>query len=158
MAEETMTVQSSAFEHQGPIPRKLSCDGADVSPELSWSGAPGNTQSYVLIADDPDAPGKTFVHWVYYDIPASVTSLPEGVPNDENPPAGGTQGTTDFGKIGYGGPCPPGGTHRYFFNVYALDGQLGLGAGATKQEVLDAMEGHVLAQGTLMGTYARQSN
>lgn len=156
MADETMTIESSAFEHQGPIPSRHSCDGANVSPPLSWSGAPDDTQSFALIVDDPDAPGRTFVHWVYYDIPSSTTSLPEAVPNGERPTPGGAQGTNGFGDIGYGGPCPPGGTHRYFFKIYALDIELALAPGATKQDVLDAVEGHALAQGTLMGTYARR--
>ncbi|MFP4112915.1 MAG: YbhB/YbcL family Raf kinase inhibitor-like protein [Spirochaetales bacterium] len=156
MAMETITVESGAFEHQGPIPAKYTCDGANASPALSWTGAPEATKSYALIVDDPDAPGKTFVHWVYYDIPESVASLPEGVPAVDRPSQGGTQGVNDFGKAGFGGPCPPGGTHRYFFKVYALDTRLGLVAGATKQEVVTAMETHVLAQGTLMGTYGRK--
>ena len=155
MAEETMTVESSAFEHQGPIPVKYSCDGEDVSPPLSWSNVPEGTESFVLITDDPDAPGRTFVHWVYFNIPASVTSLPEGVDTGANPGPGGVQGQNNFGNSGYGGPCPPGGTHRYFFTVYALDTQLDLEPSAGKQDVLQAAEGHVLAQGTLMGTYAR---
>ena len=155
MAEESMQVTSTAFEHEGPIPPEYSCDGENVSPPLSWSNAPEGTASYALIVDDPDAPGRTFVHWVYYGIPASTTSLPEAVATDERPAAGGTQGTNGFGNTGYGGPCPPGGTHRYFFRVYALDTELDLEPGASKQVLLDAMEGHVLAQGTLMGTFAR---
>ena len=155
MAEESLTIRSEAFENEGPIPRRFSCDGENVSPPLSWEGAPDGTRSFVLVADDPDAPGRTFVHWVYYDLPSAVNSLPAGVAPDANPRPGGTQGENGFGEIGYGGPCPPGGTHRYFFHVYALDRELGLEPGASKQEVLERARNHVLAQGILMGTFAR---
>jgi len=155
MAERSLSVRSGAFENEGPIPQRFSCDGENVSPPVSWDGAPDETRSYVLIADDPDAPGRTFVHWVYYDLPSSVSSLPAGVAQEANPQPGGTQGENGFGEIGYGGPCPPGGTHRYFFRVYALDTELGLAPGATKQEVLERARDHVLAQGILMGTFAR---
>lgn len=155
MAEQTMTVESKAFEHEGPIPPRYSCDGQDVSPQLAWSGAPDGTASYAILMEDPDAPGGTFVHWVYYDIPADTSELPEAIAGDERPVPGGTQGTNSFGSVGYGGPCPPGGTHRYFFTVYALDVELGLAPGVTKDDFLDAAESHVLAQGTLMGTFGR---
>ena len=150
-----MTLQTSVFMNGESIPREYSCDGANVSPPLRWSGAPEETKSFALIMDDPDAPGGTFVHWVYYDIPAGVNELPKGVPAEKNPGTGGTQGSNNFSKTGYGGPCPPGGEHRYFFKLYALDTELGLGAGKTKKELLDAMDGHILEETQLMGTYAR---
>ncbi len=155
MAPQTITLSSDAFAHDGSIPARFTCDGDDVSPALSWEGAPENTKSFALIMDDPDAPGKTFVHWVYLDIPAGTTSLPEHIPNAERPSPGGIQGRNDFRKIGYGGPCPPGGEHRYFFKLYALDTTLALNPGATKSDVLKAAEGHVLAQGELIGKYTR---
>lgn len=131
------------------------CDGEDMSPQLSWEDAPGDTESFALISDDPDAPGRTWVHWVIYDIPGTTKSLPAGMPRHDHPPAGGTQGNNDFRRIGYGGPCPPGGTHRYYFNLYALDTTLNLKPGATKKELLDAMDGHILEECRLMGTYFR---
>lgn len=155
MAERTIEVRSEAFENEGPIPPKYTCDGEDTSPQIAWSGAPAGTKTCALIVDDPDAPGNTFVHWVYFDIPAGITSLAEGVDQVGHPAPGGTQGTNDFGKTGYGGPCPPGGTHRYFFRVYALDTELGLDPGASKSDVIHAAEEHVLAEGILMGTFAR---
>lgn len=151
----SMILQSSAFEEGGAIPPRFTCDGADVSPPLSWSGTPDDTVSLVLICDDPDAPMGTWVHWVLYDLPPEVLSLPEAVDTADEPAAGGLQGVTDFRRTGYGGPCPPGGTHRYFFTLYALDTLLGLSAGLKKTQVLKAMEGHVLAEARLMGTYAR---
>ena len=149
-------VTSSAFEEGGPIPSKHTCDGADVSPALQWDGEPEGTESIALICDDPDAPMGTWVHWVLFNLPAGAKELPESVPPDRNLPTGAVQGVNDFGKIGYGGPCPPGGTHRYFFKIHALDVQLDLNAGANKAQLLKAMEGHILAQGQLMGTYARK--
>lgn len=155
-AGETITLTSPAFAHGDVIPQEHTCDGADLSPELAWSGMPAGTASLALVCDDPDAPGGTWVHWVLYDIPADAAGLPEGLPGDAELAAGGVQGENDFGRLGYGGPCPPAGApHRYFFRLYALDTKLGLAAGASKQEVVDAMEGHVLAQGELMGTYQR---
>jgi Raf kinase inhibitor-like YbhB/YbcL family protein len=150
-----MQVTSSAFAEEQMIPPRFTCDGEDVSPALEWSQVPEGTQSFALISDDPDAPVGTWVHWVYYDIPAQLRSLPEAIPADEQPAAGGTQGVNDFRRIGYGGPCPPGGTHRYYFKLYALDARLDLPPGASKQQVLDAMAGHVLAEGRLMGRYKR---
>ena len=149
------TLQSSAFQNGGNIPKKFSCEAADVTPELNWSGAPEKTQSFALIADDPDAPMGTWVHWVIYDLPPNTTKLSEGVPKQEQA-ASGTQGKNDFGKIGYGGPCPPPGKpHRYFFKLYALDGKLNLKPGARKTELEMAMKGHVLAQAELVGRYGR---
>lgn len=150
-----MTLQTSAFSHGEAIPRVYSCDGENVSPPLRWSDAPDGTKSFALIMDDPDAPGGTFVHWVYYDIPAAIQEVPKGVDNKAKPSAGGTQGKNSFGKVGYGGPCPPGGEHRYFFKLYALDSQLNLEPGISKSELLKAMEGHILEETQIMGTYAR---
>jgi len=150
-----MRLESTAFSDGASIPNRYTCDAQDVSPPLRWSGLPEGTKSLALIVDDPDAPGGTWVHWVYYDIPADRTELPEGVPPRDHPNLGGTQGRNDFNKIGYGGPCPPGGTHRYFFKLYALDTQLGLPPGATKSEVLQNIEGHVMGQSALMGKYER---
>ncbi|NIM20609.1 MAG: YbhB/YbcL family Raf kinase inhibitor-like protein [Candidatus Latescibacteria bacterium] len=148
-------LESAAFEHGGMIPSKYTCDGADVSPPLVWSGLPEGTKSVALICDDPDAPMGTWVHWVIYNIPPDTTSLDEGIPSKENIELGARQGKNDFRKIGYGGPCPPGGTHRYFFKLYALDTVLDLEPGATKRELLKSMEGHISAQGELMGRYKR---
>jgi hypothetical protein len=151
LEEETqmsMQLTSTAFADGGNIPRKYSCDGENLSPPLAWSGIPQGAQSLVLIADDPDAPAGTFVHWVLYDLPAELSELPEGVHGM------GSEGVNGFRKSGYGGPCPPRGSiHRYYFKLYALDNQLGLKAGATKAEVEKAMQGHILAQGQLMGRY-----
>lgn len=152
---KNMEIRSPAFNQGDMIPRKYTCDGADVSPPLQWNGAPSGTKSFALISDDPDAPRGTWVHWIYYDIPPAVTELPENISKDKQPLPGGKQGTTDFKKIGYGGPCPPGGTHRYFFKLYALDTILNLAPGATKQQILDAMKGHVLAEAHLSGKYSR---
>lgn len=150
-----MEITSAAFQDGGLIPQKYTCDGEDVSPPLAWTDPPRETQSIALIADDPDAPRGTWVHWVIYDLPPDARGLSEGVPPAETLPNGAKQGRNDFGKIGYGGPCPPRGTHRYFFKLYALDRKLGLPAGKTKQELLEAMRGHVLTEAQLMGRYAR---
>jgi Raf kinase inhibitor-like YbhB/YbcL family protein len=155
-AGAAITLTSPAFAHERAIPREYTCDGADLSPELAWSGLPAGTASLALICDDPDAPGRTWVHWVLYNLPADAAGLPEGLPAEAEPPAGGVHGESDFGRLGYGGPCPPAGKpHRYFFRLYALDTKLDLAAGASKQEVVDAMQEHILAQGELMGTYQR---
>ncbi len=143
-------VTSTAFSEASTIPKKHTCDGQDVSPQLSWSGVPEGTKSLVLIMDDPDAPVGTFVHWVLYDLPPDVKELPEGVQGV------GVQGVNDFRRTGYNGPCPPRGpAHRYYFKVYALDTTLGLKAGARKADVEKAMQGHILAWGQLMGKYGR---
>jgi Raf kinase inhibitor-like YbhB/YbcL family protein len=148
-------ITSPAFQEGGMIPKQYKCDGQNVSPPLAWDSVPGNAKTLALIADDPDAPGRTWVHWVVFDLPATTKSLSENVPPQETIAGGGKQGTTDFRKIGYGGPCPPSGTHRYYFKVYALDRELGLDSKTTKDQVLKAMEGHILAQGQLMGRYKR---
>jgi Raf kinase inhibitor-like YbhB/YbcL family protein len=149
-----LQIESSAFSEGGQIPRQYTCDGKDISPPLSWSGVPEGAKSLALICDDPDA-SKTFAHWVIFDLPPRTSGLPEGVPPRESVSGGGAQGTNDFRKVGYGGPCPPSGTHRYMFKIYALDTQLKLAAGATKADVERAMKGHVLAEATLMGKYSR---
>jgi Raf kinase inhibitor-like YbhB/YbcL family protein len=152
---DPMEIKSSAFGSGEMIPAKYTCDGADFSPPLDWSGSPAGTKSFALVCDDPDAPMGTWVHWVIFDIPPSATMLAEGVTREKELPGGGTQGINDFRKIGYGGPCPPGGTHRYFFKLYALDAMLGLKPGITKDQLLKAMRGHILAEAQLMGTYRR---
>ncbi len=152
----TMQVQSSAFTEGQRIPKQFTCEGEDISPPLTWSAPPSETKSLVLICDDPDAPMGTWVHWVVYGLPPSVTSLPQSVPTREDVLGGGKQGRNDFGKIGYGGPCPPPGTpHRYFFKLYAVDMELALGRGAAKEDVMKAIQGHILAEGQLMGKYGR---
>jgi Raf kinase inhibitor-like YbhB/YbcL family protein len=149
-------IKSGAFDHESAIPSKHSCDGADVSPAISWSEPPGGTRSFALIMDDPDAPAGTWVHWVIYNIPAQARNLAENVPKQPELKDGSRQGRNDFRKPGYGGPCPPrGGPHRYYFKLYALDTMLNLSSGATKAEVEGAMKGHILAQAELMGRYKR---
>ncbi len=150
-----MDLKSAAFAEGEMIPKKYTCDAQDVSPALEWSGAPENTKSFALICDDPDAPMGTWVHWVYYDIPGETTHLPEDVGAQEKPASGGTQGVSDFGRIGYGGPCPPGGTHRYYFKLYALDTMPELSPGTDKPTLLTEMEGHILDEAVLMGRYRR---
>jgi hypothetical protein len=150
-----LKVTSAAFSEGGMIPSQYTCDGADKSPPISWTKGPEGTKSYALISDDPDAPVGTWVHWVIYNIPASVTSLAENIPKKARLDDGSLQGINDFKKYGYGGPCPPGGTHRYYFKVYALNTVISAEPGLTKKQLLKAMEGHILAQGQLMGRYSR---
>lgn len=138
-----------------PIPAQYTCDGENISPALLWQNIPVSTKSLVLICDDPDAPGGDWVHWVCYDMPPTVTGLAQDLPKTDTIAGGGTQGLTDFKRIGYGGPCPPSGTHRYLFKVYALDAMLNLPSAKSKKEVENAMKGHVLAQGELAGVYSR---
>lgn len=151
----SIKLTSTAFKEGEPIPRQYTCDGVNVSPSFEWSGVPKPAKTLAIVADDPDAPAGTWVHWVVYNLPADNIGMVENLPATENLKAGGFQGKNDFGKIGYGGPCPPSGTHRYFFKIYALDSELPLKAGATKAEVEKAMEGHVVSQGQLMGTYRK---
>jgi Raf kinase inhibitor-like YbhB/YbcL family protein len=158
----TMRLSSTAFGPGGAIPSKDTCEGADVSPPLAWSGAPAGTKGFVLIVDDPDAPDPqaprmTWVHWVLYDIPAATTGLPEAVTAAQLP-AGTREGLNDWKRPGYGGPCPPIGRHRYFHKLYALDAPLGDLGRAGKAEVERAMQGHVLAHAELIGTYAKAAN
>ncbi|HXK94902.1 MAG TPA: YbhB/YbcL family Raf kinase inhibitor-like protein [bacterium] len=151
----TISVTSSAFQEGAMIPKKYTCDGENVSLPLQWGPVPPETKSLVLISDDPDAPAGTWVHWVLFNLPPTETGLPEHVPPGKTLNNGAAQGTNDFRKLGYGGPCPPGGTHRYYFKLYALDTKLDLQPGATKPQVEKAMRGHILAQGQLMGKYKR---
>lgn len=150
-----MEITSTAFDEGKPIPTQYTCDGEDLSPPLSWDGAPEGTKSFALIADDPDAPVGTWVHWVLYNIPADKTSLLADIADSKKLNDGSMHGVNDFKRFGYGGPCPPGGTHRYFFKLYALDTMVDLAPGATKKELLKEMEGKVLAETQLMGTYSR---
>jgi Raf kinase inhibitor-like YbhB/YbcL family protein len=148
-------LSSTAFAEGDPIPQIYSCDGEDISPPMQWTDPPEGTLSFALIADDPDAPAGTWVHWVLYNLPADTHSLPEAFPSDAELSDGSKNGENSWGRLGYGGPCPPGGTHRYFFKLYALDLILDLAAGPTKEQLLQAMEGHILAESELMGTYTR---
>jgi Raf kinase inhibitor-like YbhB/YbcL family protein len=150
-----MVITSSSFAAGEMIPPTYTCDGKDLSPPLQWSGAPPETRSFALISDDPDAPGGTWVHWVVWNIPASVNSLEENQLKKESPPGGARQGTNDFRRVGYGGPCPPSGTHRYYFRLYALNLVLDLPGTTTKAQLEKAMKGHILAQAELMGKYRR---
>jgi len=151
-----LTVLSTAFQEGDRIPSKYSCEGQDISPPLAWGEPPAATQSFALVVDDPDAPGGVFTHWVLFNIPSDSRELPEGVPTQARLASGTLQGKNDFGRIGYAGPCPPAGRlHRYQFTLYALDQPLDLKAGASRKQVLDAMQGHILAQGQLTGTYQR---
>ncbi len=154
-----LALSSPAFAHQGAIPAEYTCDAGDTSPELRWSGAPAGTRSFALIVDDPDAPDPkapkmTYVHWVLYDLPADCAGLPKGVTAKQLPP-GTRAGLNDWKRTGYGGPCPPIGRHRYFHKLYALDGMLPDLGKATKTALLKAMEGHILEQAELIGTYQR---
>lgn len=151
-----LKVTSTAFKDGGMIPPKYTADGANVSPPLTIKGIPSNAKSLALICDDPDAPRGTFVHWVIYNWPAKTGTLPENIPPKPKLANGALQGKNDFGNIGYGGPAPPSGTHRYYFKAYALDVMLDLKPGATKSQLEDAMKGHILARGQLMGRYSRK--
>lgn len=149
-------LKSTAFPNGGAIPKKYTCDGADLSPALSWDDAPAGTESLALIVDDPDAPMGTWTHWLIWNIPAKATLLPEDTPKMNLLDNGARQGGNDFKRIGYGGPCPPSGKpHRYFFKLYALDARLDLKAGAGRNELQRAMDRHVLSQAEWMGTYRR---
>jgi Raf kinase inhibitor-like YbhB/YbcL family protein len=152
-----MQLTSTAFSEGEPIPAKYTCDGKDVSPPLKLADVPPGAKSLVLVADDPDAPVGTWVHWVLFDLPPATTELPEDLPKTQYLPGGAKQGLNDFKRLGYGGPCPPPGKpHRYFFRAYALDVQLGLNPGISRKEIDRAMEKHILAQGQLMGIYKRK--
>lgn len=150
-----LMVKSSAFKEGEMIPKKYTCDGEDISPPLSWEGVPEGTKSIAIICDDPDAPMGTWVHWVLFNLPPGTNTLPEAVPPEAVLENGARHGINDFRKLGYGGPCPPSGTHRYYFKIYALDIVLGLQSGASKADLLKAMEGHVLSEGQIMGRYKR---
>ncbi|MDD5019300.1 MAG: YbhB/YbcL family Raf kinase inhibitor-like protein [Candidatus Omnitrophica bacterium] len=147
---------SPAFSDTSKIPAEFTCEGKDASPRLQWRDVPADTKSFALISDDPDAPAKTWVHWVIYNIPGESRELPQGFPHDEALPDGVRQGVNDGGEIGYGGPCPPPGKpHRYYFKLYALDSTLEIEGTATKDKLLAATKGHVLGEAVLMGTYQR---
>lgn len=148
-------INSPAFENGGMIPSKYTCDGDNVSPPLKWTDAPKSTLCFALINDDPDAPMGTWVHWVMYNIPVQTQSLDENVPKTSDLKNGARQGMTDFGRTGYGGPCPPSGIHRYFFKLYALDTMLTLPKDVTKSQLLSAMKGHILAETQMLGRYKR---
>ena len=149
-------VRSTAFEPGEMIPARYTCDGEDISPPLSWDNIPDGTKSIALICDDPDAPAGTWVHWVLFNMPADLKELLEGVPPEKKMENGAIHGKNDFRKFGYGGPCPPGGTHRYYLKIYALDSRSNLKAGATKADLMEDMKGHILAEGQLMGKYKRK--
>lgn len=152
----TFQLKSPDFSSGSTIPLQFSCVGGDISPALEWKAAPANTQSFALIADDPDAPMGTWVHWVLYNLPATTHSLQRDFPKSEKTTDGALQGRNDFGRIGYGGPCPPPGkAHRYFFKLYALDTQLTLQAGASKKDLERAMKSHILEEAEIMGRFAR---
>ena len=153
---DVMRLFTSAFENGGAIPPKYTCDGENVSPPLEWSDVPGDATALTLIVEDPDAPRGTFVHWLIFDIPASEHGLAEAVGIAGPEAGGGRQGRNGFGKLGYGGPCPPSGTHRYFFRLYALERKLNVRSGVGRDEVDQAIRaGGVVAEAELMGRYTR---
>jgi len=152
----TINLRSDAFEDGGGVPSKYTCDGAGVSPPLSWTGVPDEARSLALICEDPDAPKGVFTHWVVFNIPPDVTRLPENIPPARTLKSGARQGKNSVQKMGYIRLCPPSGTHRYYFRLYALDVELDLAPGISKEELLDVMEGHVLAESQLMGAYTRK--
>jgi Raf kinase inhibitor-like YbhB/YbcL family protein len=153
-----MQLNSSAYQHGEAIPSKFTCEGKDVSPEFSWRDAPAETRSFALVLHDPDAPRPGgFTHWVVYNIPANAGHIGEAAPKQGRVPDLGLQGKNDSGKIGYMGPCPPRGTHRYLATLYALDAELPLSPGASLEELKAAMDGHILEQAELMGTYFKKS-
>jgi len=151
----SLTLTSPAFSAGGKIPRRYTCDGEDISPPLEWQDPPEGTKAFGLIVDDPDAPRGTWVHWVLFDLPGPARSIAESVPAEAMLETGGTHGKNGWGRSDYGGPCPPAGTHRYFFRLYALSAPLALPAGATVEQVRRAMEGRILGEAELMGTYGR---
>jgi len=151
---KSIEISSNAFAHEAAIPERYSCKGYDISPALSWGEPPAGTQSFALIMDDPDAPNGTWDHWLIFNIPASARGLPESIGSEATLPDGSISGNNSWRRTGYGGPCPPSGTHRYFFKLYALDEMLAILPGATKGELEKAMVGHILAEGELMGTFS----
>lgn len=149
-------LKSNAFTAEGNIPARFTCEGANISPDLSWSGAPEGTKTLALVLHDPDAPRSGgYTHWVVFNIPATVNHVPENTPKIANLPGGGVQGMNDAGDTGYTGPCPPSGTHRYYFHLYAVDRELQLDSGATKERLEDAIRGHILGQAEFMGKYKK---
>jgi Raf kinase inhibitor-like YbhB/YbcL family protein len=161
VAARTIDLRSSAFTEGAAIPAKYTCKGEDLSPPLSWNNVPTGTRSLALLVEDPDAPFGVFTHWALYGIPAESKELPEGILAEKTVHMGepkadpARQGTNDFKKYGYGGPCPPSGTHHYHFHIYALDRNLDLSPGATRKQLLDAMKGHVMGEGELVGIFAK---
>jgi Raf kinase inhibitor-like YbhB/YbcL family protein len=154
--KSSLKLQSTVFKEGERIPDEYTCDGKNISPPLSWSGPDNTLNSWVLIVEDPDAPRGIFTHWIIYNIPANITSLPEAVPTTEKTPNGALQGKNDSLKLGYTGPCPPPGpVHHYDFTLYALDSPLNLPAGVSKKQLLEAMQGHIISQGKLTGIYQR---
>ena len=154
--EARMELTSPAFQDGHSIPTVYTCDGKNISPPLKWSGSPAGTKSFALIVDDPDAPRGIWVHWVLWNLPAAATELKEALSTLPYLPSGALQGKNDSGDIGYSGPCPPSGTHRYFFKLYALDTVLSLKSSVTKSDLEAAMKDHHLAQATLIGVYSRK--
>ena len=149
-------LKSNDFPAQANIPSRFTCEGQNTSPELSWSGAPEGTKTFALVLHDPDAPHPGgYTHWVAFNIPATVNHVPENAPKSADFPGGGVQGRNDAGKTGYTGPCPPSGTHRYYFHLYAVDGHLQLDSGAKRDDLEKALKGHVLGQTELMGRYKK---
>jgi Raf kinase inhibitor-like YbhB/YbcL family protein len=152
----TFTIETSAFENGATIPKQYTCDGDDISPPLTWNGAPEGTKSFALICDDPDAPMGTWVHWVLWGLPPDTMGLLEDVPTDSALPGGTKQGLNSWPHAGYGGPCPPPGKpHRYYFKLYALDTVLTLPAETNKAQLMEAMKNHILSETQIMGTYGR---
>ncbi|MBC7119287.1 MAG: YbhB/YbcL family Raf kinase inhibitor-like protein [Methanobacteriaceae archaeon] len=151
-----MKIRSTAFNDGERIPKKYTCDGEDISPPLIWEDIPEGTVTLALISDDPDAPSKTWTHWLIFNIPPELNGLPESVEKVGELENGIMQGFNDFGRIGYGGPCPPFGVHRYFFKLYALDTSLDLEPGTSKEELLEAMEGHIIEKTQMIGLYSRE--
>lgn len=161
MSDELMpiVVKSTAFQEGGTIPGRFTADGADASPPLTWSGVPDATRSLVLLCEDPDAPRGTWVHWVLFNLPPDARQLAEGLPPGPDGPDGASQGTNGFGRLGYGGPAPPSGKpHRYYFKLFALNATLPLRPGASRDDVVRALDGHVLGEGWLMGRYGRKAH
>jgi Raf kinase inhibitor-like YbhB/YbcL family protein len=154
-AADTFTLESASLRN-GQVPKQYTCDGDDTSPPLQWTAPPVGTRSLALTMTDPDAPGGTFTHWVLFNLPAAGRSLPEGVPKQGQLPDGSSQGTNDFGKLGYGGPCPPAGKpHRYIFTLNAIDRELDIASGATRPQLENAINGHALAHSELTARYGR---
>ncbi|HSG32422.1 MAG TPA: YbhB/YbcL family Raf kinase inhibitor-like protein [Thermodesulfobacteriota bacterium] len=151
----SIKLTSPAFENGSMIPVRYTCDGNDISPRLNWENIPDGTESIAIIMDDPDAPRGTWVHWVIYNLSPDADELPENIATEETVQDGAIQGKNSWGTIGYGGPCPPGGVHRYFFKIYALDSGPPAHPGATKEQLLESMSGHILDEGQLMGKYER---
>jgi len=152
----TLQLTSPAFTQGNPIPAIYTCSGRNISPPLAWSDPPAGTQGFALIVDDPDAPGGTWTHWLIYNLSSTAIGLREGLQPLERFGDGSLSGKNSWGKIGYGGPCPPSGTHRYFFKLYALDRLLSIPSGANAAQLVQAMEGHILGTAELMGTYRKQ--